>query len=118
MTLKYPKQVQTLKGKIAYWVFWHIYVFSLGKDRVIGRPFTFIPELAMIMVFLKVFGIYDPSKMQILGLVLIFLGASFLSGLIYYRMGLDRIERLITEERNILLKGIHDKVNGNEDKVR
>ncbi len=108
--MNYPRQIQTRQGKFAYHVFRNLYFFQVGKDKVIGRPFTFVPELAGIYILLKFSGIYSPSK-AIVGVAIgLFVLLSWVSGYVYSRMDLDRVEQLVSSERNMLLKEIHECV--------
>lgn len=108
--MEFPKQIQTRTGRAAYRSFKVLYLFQLGKDKVLGRPFTFLPEMAAVYILLKFGGFYDPPKQVLVGAVVCFILASVVCGWLYYRLGLDRVERLVAAERDVLLKELHERL--------
>jgi hypothetical protein len=119
--MKFPREIQTRKGKLAYFVFKQLYLFDLGKNRVIGRPLSFIPEAGIIfLVADKVANRlgYSMPLWSLLILVAMGIGFSWTAGVIYYKLRLDQIETIVSQERNPLIKKIYDKVSGNGEKEK
>ena len=115
--MKIPNNLKTKKSKFAYMIFKNIYLFELGKNKVIGRPFTFLPEVGIVILLInQYFGKINPNlaiSLLVVGVIL-----AWFAGLLYYKLNLDKIETLVSQERNMLLKEMYEEVmnNGNNNR--
>jgi len=112
--MKIPNNLKTKKSKFAYMIFKNLYLFDLGKNRVIGRPFTFLPEVGIVILLInQYFGKINPNIA--IGLLVVGVILAWFAGLLYYKLNLDKLEMLVQQERNILLKELHEEImkNGN-----
>jgi hypothetical protein len=97
--MKYPKQIQTWKGRIAYKLEWHWYAFERGKNDIIGRFTGLFTELGVIYLVLDKLGVkLSASKLGIL----LFIGFCFVYviGRIYTYIGWDKVRLIVSNERN------------------
>jgi len=106
----YPTQIQTRKAKVAYWIFYQLYTFDQGKNKVLGKPTTFLPEIGGLYVILKFTGTYDPPLWVIVTAISLGILLSWILGRVYMFYHLDEIESMVGTLRNPISKEIHDNV--------
>jgi hypothetical protein len=104
-----PSQLKTLKAKLIFNFFKHIYIIERGKNDVIGRVYDSFKDLILWYTAFKVTNI-NPSAFQIvLTLGVIFIICYFL-GWYYLRHDLDRINSMIHIQRNQFQRELYDNV--------
>lgn len=110
----YPPAIKTYKGRIAYRIFKVLYTFNQGKGSVLGRITGFLPEVGIVLIALKYFGIYEPKFWQVVIGCSIGVVFCWAIGKVYLHYNCDRIDSMVGHERNPILKEVHEAIVKNK----
>lgn len=110
MRINIPETIKSKKAKIAYILFFIIYIFDLGKQRVIGRFISWLPEFGWAVAAIIYFTKVQPTAKQVALLMLLAIIMMFCLGLLYYILKLDKLESIVSTRRNVIMNDIHKNV--------
>jgi site-specific recombinase len=85
-----------------------IWLNEIGHTKIIGRVIGIIPQLLMVLTFLKVYGISASWQMAVL-LGLIWYSMGILCGWLYIKFNLLKMETEFNNEHNPTLRKIAEK---------
>lgn len=108
--VKYPDTITTPRSKAAYVFFKGLYIFETGKGKIFGRFTGWMTEVGVLMITLKYFNIYEPKGVHMIILSASAISACFILGYIYMRYNIDKIESLVGQERQPMLKDLYSKL--------
>ena len=94
----------------AYWFFFHLYTFDVGRGQVIGRFTTLIPDIGVLFIFLDYFDFIKITKTGIVLSICIGIVLVYMLGYYYMKWNLDKVNHIISGKRQYLLNSIYEKV--------
>ncbi len=106
----YPPNIESRLAKTVYYLFRQLYVFELGKGKVLGRVTSFLPEATSLYIILKFGGFYDPSKTVIVISFVFFVILSWCLGIVIRKYSIDCIEAQVSAERNPFISEVYEKI--------
>lgn len=109
-----PENLKTKKSRFGWKVFAHIYIVEQGKGAVIGRFTGWFSEFALFILLLKSYNV-NPTPFWIIVLCVGAILLCYITGYIWLSYSVDRINAQVINERNPLIKNIHDKVMYGKD---
>lgn len=108
--MEIPSQIQSRKSRIGYWIFYQLYTFDTGKNKVVARPLSFLPEMGIIYLMLKELEIYNPPKEVVIPVIALGITLCWIVGKVYMHFRLDEVENIVGAERNPYAKEVHANV--------
>lgn len=98
MKVNFPENIKTVPQRVTYWIFYHLYIWELGRGAVIGRFTTMFTEISVFFLFLDRF-FYKFSSHAVVVTLAIGTVVTYIMGYYYRKYDLDLINSQVTGER-------------------
>lgn len=108
---EYPNELPSKKGKIAYWIHWHIYCTDTGRGKVFGKVLDYVAAVGVLFLSIDKWG-WTLSRKAVLTLSMGGFVLAWLTGWLYLYAKQDIVEGIRNRYRDVMFKEMYDKIKG------